>query len=383
MSLEPGVHLMQGDEAVVEGAIIAGCRFFAGYPITPATEIAERMSYRLPQVGGIFIQMEDELGSILAVIGASWGGRKSMTATSGPGFSLMQEGLGYAIITETPLVLVNVQRGGPSTGLVTLPSQGDVMQARWGSHGDYASIVLAPSSVQEVFDLTIKAFNLSETYRNPVIILADEVIAHVREPVKVPPLEEIEVVERKKPDVPPEQYIPYLPKKPGEWVTPMPAFGDGYNVLVESVMHDEFGHRIGTDHAAANRTIRRLWYKIEKNVDKISMYEEYMLDDAEVAVISYGSSARTSLRAVREARKLGIKAGMLKLITLWPFYDKKVQEVASQVKAIVVPEMNMGKMVREVERASKGMAEVMSLTKVGGLLHHPDEVLAAIKRVAR
>ncbi len=383
MSLEPGIHLMQGDEAVVEGAIIAGCRFFAGYPITPATEIAERMSYRLPQVGGIFIQMEDELGSILAVIGASWGGRKSMTATSGPGFSLMQEGLGYAVVTETPLVLVDVQRGGPSTGLVTLPSQGDVMQARWGSHGDYASIVLAPSSVQEMFDLTIKAFNLAETYRNPVIILADEVIAHVREPVKVPPIDEIEVVERKKPDVPPEQYIPYLPKKPGEWVTPMPAFGDGYNVLVESVMHDEFGHRIGTDHAAANRTIRRLWYKIEKNVDKISMYEEHMLEDAEIAVISYGSSARTSLRAVREARKLGIKAGMLKLITLWPFYDKIVHEVASQVKGIVVPEMNMGKMVREVERASKGMAEVMPLTKVGGLLHHPDEVLAAIKKMAR
>ena len=382
MSLEPGVHLMQGDEAVVEGAIIAGCRFFAGYPITPATEIAERMSYRLPQVGGIFVQMEDELGSILAVIGAAWGGKKSMTATSGPGFSLMQEGLGYAVLTETPLVLVDVQRGGPSTGLVTLPSQGDVMQARWGSHGDYVSIVLAPSSVQEMFDLTIKAFNLSELYRNPVIVLADEVIAHVREPVNVPPLDEIEVVDRKKPDVPPEQYIPYLPK-PGEWVTPMPAFGDGYNVLVESVMHDEFGHRIGTDHAAANRTIRRLWYKIEKNVDKIAMYESYDLEDAEIAVVAYGSSARTSLRAVREARKLGIKAGMLKLITLWPFYDKLIYDLASQVKGIVVPEMNMGKMVREVERASKGMTEVMSLTKVGGLLHHPEEVLAAIKKIAR
>jgi len=380
--VEPGTHLMQGDEAIVEGALIAGCRFFAGYPITPATEIAERMSRRMPQVGGLFMQMEDELASIMAIIGASWAGRKSMTATSGPGYSLMQEGLGYAIITETPIVIVDVQRGGPSTGLVTLPSQGDVMQARWGSHGDYATIALAPSSAQDMFDLAIKAFNLAETYRNPVIILADEVIAHVREPVKVPPYEEIEIVERRKPSVPPEEYIPYLPD-PGEWVAPMPAFGEGYNVLVESVMHDEFGHRIGTDHVAAERTIKRIYYKIEKNVDKIAMYEKRYMEDAEVAVVAYGSTARTALRAVREARNQGIKAGLIRLITIWPFYDRLIEETASQVKTIVVPEMNMGKIVREVERASKGQAGVISVPKVGGVLHHPEEILAAIKSAVR
>lgn len=382
MYVEPGTHLMQGDEAIVEGSLIAGCRFFAGYPITPATEIAERMSRRMPQVGGIFIQMEDELASIMAIIGASWAGRKAMTATSGPGYSLMQEGLGYAIITETPVVIVDVQRGGPSTGLVTLPSQGDVMQARWGSHGDYAIICLAPSSAQDMFDLAIKAFNLAEQYRNPVVIMADEVIAHVREPVKVPPYDEIEVVERRKPTVPPEEYIPYLPEF-GEWVTPMPAFGEGYNMLVESVMHDEFGHRIGTGHATAERTIKRIYYKIEKNVEKIAMYEKKEMDDAEIAVVAYGSTARTALRSVRDARKLGIKAGLVRLITLWPFYDKLIEEVANQVKTIVVPEMNMGKMVREVERASRGQASVISLPKVGGLLHHPDEILAAIKMAAR
>ncbi len=382
MYVEPGTHLMQGDEAIVEGALIAGCRFFAGYPITPATEIAERMSRRMPQVGGVFMQMEDELASIMAIIGASWAGRKSMTATSGPGYSLMQEGLGYAIITETPVVIVDVQRGGPSTGLVTLPSQGDVMQARWGSHGDYATIALAPSSAQDMFDLAIKAFNLAETYRNPVIILADEVIAHVREPVKVPPHEEIEIVERRKPTVPPEEYIPYLPDR-GEWVAPMPAFGEGYNVLVESVMHDEFGHRIGTDHVAAERTIKRIYYKIEKNVEKIAMYEEKYMDDAEIAVVAYGSTARTALRAVREARNQGIKAGLIRLITLWPFYDRLIEEAANQVKAIVVPEMNMGKIVREVDRASKGQAKVISVPKVGGVLHHPDEILAAIRSAVR
>lgn len=382
MYVEPGTHLMQGDEAVVEGALIAGCRFFAGYPITPSTEIAERMSRRMPQVGGVFMQMEDELASILAIIGASWAGRKSMTATSGPGYSLMQEGIGYAVITETPIVIVNVQRGGPSTGMVTLPSQGDVMQARWGSHGDYSVIALAPSSSQEMFDLAIKAFNLAETYRNPVTILTDEVIAHVREPVNVPPYEEIEIVERRKPNVPPEEYIPYLPES-GEWVAPMPAFGDGYNVLVESVMHDELGHRIGTDHVAAERTIKRLYYKIEKNVEKIAMYEESFMEDADVSVVAYGSAARTALRAIRDARKQGIRVGMVKLITLWPFYDKLIEEIANQVKAIVVPEMNMGKIVREVERASKGQAKIISVSKVGGVLHHPDEILSAIKAASR
>jgi len=373
---------MTGYDALVEGAITAGCRFFAGYPITPSTEIAERMSNRLPKVGGIFIQMEDELASIIAIIGASWGGLKAMTATSGPGFSLMQEGLGFAIITETPIVLVDVMRGGPSTGLVTLPSQGDVMQARWGSHGDYAIIALAPWSSQEMFDLAIKAFNLAEIYRNPVIILSDEVVAHIREPIKIPPPDEIEVVERRKPSVPPTEFIPYLPE-PGEWVSPMPAFGEGYNLLVESVMHDEFGHRIGMGQPIAERKIKRIYYKIEKNVEKIAMYEEKGLEDADVAIVTYGSSARTSLKAMKDARNLGIKVGMLRLITLWPFYDKLIEELSSKVKSIVVPEMNMGKIVREVERASKGQCKILSVPKVGGVLHNPDEILSAVKLAAR
>jgi len=379
----PGeLRLMTGYDALVEGAITAGCRFFAGYPITPSTEIAERMSNRLPKVGGIFIQMEDELASIIAIIGASWGGLKAMTATSGPGFSLMQEGLGFAIITETPIVLVDVMRGGPSTGLVTLPSQGDVMQARWGSHGDYAIIALAPWSSQEMFDLAIKAFNLAEIYRNPVIILSDEVVAHIREPIKIPPPDEIEVVERRKPSVPPTEFIPYLPE-PGEWVSPMPAFGEGYNLLVESVMHDEFGHRIGMGQPIAERKIKRIYYKIEKNVEKIAMYEEKGLEDADVAIVTYGSSARTSLKAMKDARNLGIKVGMLRLITLWPFYDKLIEELSSKVKSIVVPEMNMGKIVREVERASKGQCKILSVPKVGGVLHNPDEILSAVKLAAR
>lgn len=379
----PGeLRLMTGYDALVEGAITAGCRFFAGYPITPSTEIAERMSNRLPKVGGIFIQMEDELASIIAIIGASWGGLKAMTATSGPGFSLMQEGLGFAIITETPIVLVDVMRGGPSTGLVTLPSQGDVMQARWGSHGDYAIIALAPWSSQEMFDLAIKAFNLAEIYRNPVIILSDEVVAHIREPIKIPPPDEIEVVERRKPSVPPTEFIPYLPE-PGEWVSPMPAFGEGYNLLVESVMHDEFGHRIGMGQPIAERKIKRIYYKIEKNVEKIAMYEEKGLEDADVAIVTYGSSARTSLKAMKDARNLGIKVGMLRLITLWPFYDKLIEELSSRVKSIVVPEMNMGKIVREVERASKGQCKILSVPKVGGVLHNPDEILSAVKLAAR
>ncbi|MEM0192167.1 MAG: 2-oxoacid:acceptor oxidoreductase subunit alpha [Candidatus Korarchaeum sp.] len=376
------LRLMTGYDALVEGSIIAGCRFFAGYPITPSTEIAERMSSRLPRVGGVFIQMEDELASIMAVIGASWAGLKSMTATSGPGFSLMQEGLGFAVITETPIVVVNVMRGGPSTGLVTLPSQGDVMQARWGSHGDYSVIALAPWSSQEMFNLAIKAFNLSEIYRNPVIVLSDEVVAHIREPVRIPPVEEIEIVERKRPSVPPTDFIPYLPE-PGEWVSPMPAFGDGYNVLVESVMHDEFGHRIGMGQPIAERKIKRIYYKIEKNVDKIAMHEERELGDADIAVVSYGSAARSSLKAIKDARGLGIKVGMLRLITLWPFYDKLMEELSERVRAIVVPEMNMGKIVREVERASKGRCKVISVPKVGGVLHSPDEILSAIKFAAR
>lgn len=379
----PGeLRLMTGYDALVEGAITAGCRFFAGYPITPSTEIAERMSARLPRVGGIFIQMEDELASIIAIIGASWGGLKAMTATSGPGFSLMQEGLGFAVITETPIVVVDVMRGGPSTGLVTLPSQGDVMQARWGSHGDYAIIALAPWSSQEMFDLTIKAFNLAEIYRNPVIILSDEVVAHIREPIRIPPPDDVEVVERRKPSVPPTEFIPYLPE-PGEWVSPMPAFGEGYNLLVESVMHDEFGHRIGMGQPIAERKIKRIYYKIEKNVEKIAMYEERDLEDADIAIVTYGSSARASLRAMRDARSLGIKVGMLRLITLWPFYDKLIEELSNRVKSIVVPEMNMGKIVREVERASKGQCKILSVPKVGGVLHNPDEILSAVKLAAR
>jgi len=376
-----GRRFMSGDIACAEGALAAGCLFFAGYPITPATEIAEHMARRLPEVEGVYIQMEDEIGSMAAVIGASYAGVKAMTATSGPGFSLMMENIGLAVMTETPCVVVNVMRGGPSTGQPTMPGQQDVMQARWGSHGDYEIIALAPSSVQEMFDLTIEAFNLAETYRVPVSVLADEIVGHMWERVNIPDIDSIKIVNRKKPTAPPSNnFAPFKPEK--DLVPPMAIFGEGYRFHATGLTHDERGYPRTESAEAQTRLVRRLCDKIRKNRDRIIRVEKAMLEDAEVAVVAYGIAARAGLSAVRKARARGIKAGLLRLVTLWPFPDEQVALVARQVKAIVVPEMNCGQMLREVERAAKE-TPVIFLSKLGEEPHKPDEILDAIEGVQR
>jgi 2-oxoglutarate ferredoxin oxidoreductase subunit alpha len=372
-----GAHFMNGDVACAEGAIAAGCRFFAGYPITPATEIAEHLSQRMPEIGGIYIQMEDEIGSIAAVIGASYTGLKAMTATSGPGFSLMQENIGLAVMTEAPCVIVDVMRGGPSTGQPTLPGQQDVMQAKWGSHGDYEIIALAPSSVQEMFDLTVEAFNLSETYRVPTMLLADEIVAHMWEKVVIQPAEKMKILNRKKPNVSPEKYMPFMPDD--DLVPPMACFGDGFSFHASGLTHDEHGYPQTQSSEVQQRLVRRLCDKIRKNVDKIIRVEEVMLEDAEVVVVAYGIVARAALSAVRKAREEGIKAGLLRPITLWPFPEKNVAKVVKQVKKIVVAEMNCGQLVREVERSAKE-TPVVFLSKLGEDPHTPMEILEAIRR---
>lgn len=373
---------MQGDIACAEGAISAGCRFFGGYPITPATEVAQRMSERLPLLNGMYIQMEDELASIGAVLGASWAGAKAMTATSGPGFSLMMENLGLGIMLETPCVLVNVQRGGPSTGLPTLAGQGDMMQARWGSHGDYSIIALAPSSPQELFDLTIHAFNLSEIYRTPVLVMTDGEVGHMTEKVVIPPAEEIEIVERPKPTVGPDEYLPYH-VEPGEWVSPMATAGDGYHIHITGLTHDERGYPVTSDDSAQWPLVKRLIGKIEENKEDIIILEEEGLDDAEVVVVSYGLSARTSLWPIEMAREEGIRVGLLRLVTVWPFPDEQIHALAAQVDGLVVPEINMGQIVREVERCAAGQAAVFRVSHPGGGIHDPQQVLSTIRDAAR
>jgi len=377
----PGQHFINGDTACAEGAIAAGCRFFAGYPITPATEIAEHMARRMPEVGGICIQMEDEIASIAAVIGASYAGVKAMTATSGPGFSLMQENIGLAIMTETPCVIVNIMRGGPSTGQPTMPGQQDVMQARWGTHGDYEIIALAPSSVQEMFDLTVEAFNLSETYRVPVFVLADEIVGHMWERITIPEAESIKVANRKKPAaLPREDYAPFQPDQ--DLVPPMAVFGQGYRFHATGLTHDERGHPSTESAEVQTRLVQRLCDKIRKNKEKIIRVEKVMVEDAEVAVVAYGIAARAALSAVRKARAVGIKAGLIRLVSLWPFSDEQVAKIADHVKAFVVPEMNCGQMVREVERAAKG-TPVAFLSKLGEEPHRPSEILDAIVGVLK
>jgi 2-oxoglutarate ferredoxin oxidoreductase subunit alpha len=374
-----GKRFTSGDIACAEGALVAGCRFFAGYPITPATEIAEHMARRLPQIGGVYIQMEDEIASIAAVIGASYAGVKAMTATSGPGFSLMQENIGLAVMTETPLVLVNVMRGGPSTGQPTMPGQQDVMQARWGSHGDYEIIALAPSSVQEMFDLTVEAFNLAETYRVPVFVLADEIVGHMWERITIPEVESIKIVNRKKPKVQPsDKFAQFQPDE--DLVPPMAVFGEGYHFHATGLTHDERGYPRTESVEAQTKLVQRLCNKIRKNKAKIIQIENVTLEDAEVAVVAYGIEARAALSAVRKARAMGIKAGLLRLVTLWPFPEEQVAQVAKSVKAIVVPEMNCGQIVREVERAAKE-TPVTFLSKLGEEPHKPGEILDAIKEV--
>jgi len=376
-----GRRFTSGDIACAEGALAAGCRFFAGYPITPATEIAEHMARRLPEIGGVYIQMEDEIASMAVVVGASYAGVKAMTATSGPGFSLMMENIGLALMTETPCVIVNVMRGGPSTGQPTMPGQQDVMQARWGSHGDYEIIALAPSSVQEMFDLTVEAFNLAETYRVPVFVLADEIVGHMWERIAIPEADSIEIVNRKKPTVPPSNE--FAPFKPDEnLVPPMAVFGEGYHFHATGLTHDERGYPRTESAEAQTKLVQRLCNKIRKNKGRIIRVENVMLEDAEVAVVAYGIAARAALSAARKARTKGTKAGLLRLVTLWPFPEEQVAQVAKRVKAIVVPEMNCGQIVREVERAAKE-TPVIFLPKLGEEPHKPDEILDAIKEVQK
>ena len=376
-TLLTGAHFMNGDVACAEGAIAAGCRFFAGYPITPATEIAEHLSERMPEFGGIYIQMEDEIASIAAVIGASYAGLKAMTATSGPGFSLMQENIGLAIMTETPCVIVDIMRGGPSTGQPTLPGQQDVMQAKWGSHGDYGIIALSPSSVQEMFDLTLEAFNLSETYRVPTLLMGDEIVAHMWEKVVIPSASEMKILTRKKPQVSPDRYGPFMPDD--NLVPPMACFGEGYRFHATGLTHDEYGYPKTQSSDVQTALVRRLCEKISRNADKIVKTEETMLEDADVVVVAYGIVARAALSAVRKARTAGIKAGLLRLVTLWPFPEKQVAKVAAQAKAIVMPEMNCGQLVREVERTAKE-TPVAFLSKLGEDPHTPGEILEVIRR---
>jgi 2-oxoglutarate ferredoxin oxidoreductase subunit alpha len=370
--------LLQGNEAIVEGALAAGCTFFAGYPITPATEISEVMALRLPAIGGTFIQMEDEIASMGAVIGASLAGAKSMSATSGPGFSLMQENLGFACIAEVPCVIVNVMRGGPSTGLPTSVSQGDVLQARWGTHGDHPIIALAVSTTRDCFDLTVKAFNLSEKYRIPVIILADEVVAHTRETISLPHPGQVEVVDRIRPNMPPEWYIPYEDNSRG--VPPMGIFGDGYRYHVTGLVHDVRGFPTQRPDEIAP-FLNRLFRKINQNFFDILMVEEEMAEDADVVVIAYGSVARSAGRAVREARRRGVKAGLLKLITLWPFPRQILEPHLRRVRGVLVPELNMGQISREVKRINQGATRIETLNRIDGNLITPDEILKRLLKI--
>ena len=372
---EPNAQLMQGNEACTEGAIAAGCRFYAGYPITPASEIAERMSTRMPQVDGAFIQMEDEIASIGAVIGASLAGVKSMTATSGPGFSLMQENLGFGCIAEVPCVVVDVMRAGPSTGLPTNPSQGDVMQARWGTHGDHPIIVLCASSVLECFTLTIKAFNFAERYRTPVILLLDEVVAHMREKVVLPRADSLTIVDRVKPSVPPEWYLPYEDTSFG--VPPMGIFGEGYRYHVTGLIHDIRGFpTLRKDEIEP--FLLRLFRKISIHFGEIQLCESYQVEDAEVVIVAYGCVARSAYRAMLEARSQGRKVGLLRLITLWPFPRRFVEPFTRAKKTLLVPEMNMGQISREVKRVNQGSTQILTLNKIDGSIISPKEILEEI-----
>lgn len=371
-------RLLQGNESCAEAALLAGVRFFAGYPITPSSEIAEILSERLPQLGGKFIQMEDEIASMAAVIGASLAGMKAMTATSGPGFSLKQENLGFASFTEVPCVIVNVQRTGPSTGLPTAPGQGDLMQARWGTHGDHPVVALYPSSVTETFDLTVKAVNIAETLRVPVILLMDEVVAHMRERVIVPCADEIEIACRPRPTVAPADYLPYDAGPDG--VPAMADFGTGYRWHVTGLYHDITGFPTSAP-GKVDHLIRRLDAKIQHRRREITFaWDEYM-DDAKVAVVACGIVARSARRAVRLARAKGIAAGVFQPKTIWPFPDEQIAEIATRVDRIVVPEMNLGQLAREVQRAACGKCEVIGHFRVDGEPIAPEEILARLEEV--
>ncbi len=368
-------RLMRGDRAVVEGMLAAGIEFYAGYPITPANDIARWLSEELPQQGSIFIQMEDEISSLAAVLGASLTGLKSATATSGPGFSLMQEHIGYAAIAEIPCVIIDVQRTGPSTGRPTQPSQGDVMQSRWGTHGDHPIIVLCPSSVLESYTLAIRAFNLAERYRTPVILLMDEVIAHMREKVRLP-LPEAEIYSRPKVTTPPQGYRPYS----NDWgdVPPMASFGDGYRYNITGLFHDESGFYTA-DLAKINTWLERLFGKIDQHLDDIVQVQTEDVENASVVVVSYGAAARSARYAVKQAQENGVAAGMVKLLTLWPFPEAVIRQLAPKIKRFVVVEMNRGQIQLEVERVAGGKAEVVGVNRMDGEMVEPGEILKVIE----
>lgn len=372
------VAFLQGNEAAAHGALYAGCNFFGGYPITPSTEVAEVMSVELPKVGGKFIQMEDEIGAMAAILGASLAGAKVLTSTSGPGLSLKQELIGYGCIAEIPCVVFNVMRGGPSTGMPTGPSQSDVMCAKWGTHGDHPAICLVPASVQETYEEVIRAFNLSEKYRTPVMVMPDEIVAHMRERIVFPEPGEIEVIPRNTPTVPPEQYKPYDTSF-GD-VPPLAAFGSGYKFHVTGLnkMQDGFPTtKAEIVQAEEERQVR----KVDANVDDIVQFEDYMLEDAEVVVVAYGSTSRSARYAVNVAREQGIKAGMFRIKTFWPFPDKQIKALAQKTKGFIVPEMNLGMCAIEVERCAQGKAPILGIFRVDGEPINPDQILEKIKEV--
>jgi 2-oxoglutarate/2-oxoacid ferredoxin oxidoreductase subunit alpha len=376
-----GVHFMDGDHAACEGALAAGCRFVAGYPITPSTEIVERFASRIPTVGGVFIQLEDEIASSMAIQGAVWGGKKVMNVTSGPGLSLMMEHLGYAFFTETPCVWVDVQRGGPSTGLPTLPAQQDMMQIKWGSHGDYDVIALCPNSPQECFDFMIKAFNLAETWRVPVFLMMDEVVGHMVERVVIPPADEIDIVERKWTTKKPGEYKLYE-TTPEDLVPDMIKAGDGYRMHVTGLTHDERGYP-ALNATAQDRLLKRLTAKIRTNTEKIVEYREDGVEGADVVVVSFGITSRVAMAAVEQARQEGLRVGHLRLIVAWPFPEQRFRELAKTVKAFVFPELNLGQMSRELERVVAGQAKVIPVTHSGGTVHEPGVILQYIQEAAR
>ncbi len=375
-----GTHYLDGDHAACEGALAAGCRYIAGYPITPSTEVVERFAGRIPCVGGIFMQMEDEIASSIAIQGAVWAGAKAMTVTSGPGFSLMMEHIGLAIMAEVPCVFINVQRGGPSTGLPTLPAQSDMMQARWGSHGDYEVIALCPNSPQECFDLMITAFNMSERFRTPVMFMMDECVGHMTERVIIPSADKIDIVPRKYTKKSPSEYKAY---QPNEVLIPeMAELGKGYNFHITGLTHDEKGYP-AMNEDSQKKLVSRLINKIQQYKKEIILIEEDGIKDAEVVVMSYGITSRVAEKAILDARSKGLKVGKARLKTVWPFADEYVLDLSKKVKAIVVPELNAGQIVREVERAVKGNCEVISIPHLGGGVHKPELILEAILKGAK
>lgn len=379
-SVLTGTHFMNGDAACCEGLLAAGARFAAGYPITPSTEVVERFASRAPKVGGLFIQMEDELAASITLQGMVWAGAKSFTVTSGPGYSLMMEHIGYAAMTETPCVFVDVQRGGPSTGLPTLPAQGDMMQARWGSHGDYLTIALVPSSPQECFNLAVTGMNLAERFRVPVMLMMDECVGHMTEKVVIPPAEQIDVYPRRHTKKKPGEYLGFEPE--ADLVPDMAHAGEGYKLFVTGLTHDKRGYPL-MNAVQQKELVTRLFDKIRIAADELTIVEADGLEDADVVVVSYGITSRVAQRAIQMARAKGLKVGKLRLICVWPFPEKLFRDLAGKVKSFVVPELNMGQVVLEVERCSGGEARTISVPHTGGSVHKPEDILAAIERGAR